>query len=147
MKPILNRHLPRYFGPASTFRTLESPNKKPSNNTDEWLDAVVKRGLALSDQTNTHTNSKAEGKGAVTFAMSATVPVPPSPIAEKPGKGSVEVHRLKNVRGLEIYRADEFEIHSVRDSVIEVPSKPKRLSKPPALPKLTFLRDDDSDSD
>jgi hypothetical protein len=156
MKPILNKHFPTYFGPASTFRSLESPHKKPCNNTDKWLEAVVERGLGLSDQTSMPSSSTQNTKNHVQQQeielptspppqLSAAVSItPPSPAVTKASKGSVEIHSLQNVRELEVLRADGVEVQSLRESVFDLE---RRLSPPPTLPKLTFLRDADDDSD
>lgn len=56
----------------------------------------------------------------------------------------MEVHSLQNVRELEVLRADGVEVQSLRESVFDTE---RRESRPPMLPKLTFLRDADDDSD
>lgn len=152
MKPVLNKHFPRYFSAAATFRSLDNPSKqKASDRTDRWLDAVVERGLGKSDPS--HSTQSSEQKD--TEALSPAIELPgstsalqsPPPVVHTTSKGSIQVQSLTRVRELEVYRADGIETESIIHGLSAPPVRPRRSSKPPALPKLTFLRDEDSESD
>lgn len=101
----------------------------PSSSTQPTKPSIIQQELELPTSPSP----------AATITLS-----PPSPAVTKARKGSVEVHSLQNVRELEVLRADGVEVQSLRESVFDTE---RRESRPPMLPKLTFLRDADDDSD